>query len=429
MTSPVRLDRKAVWGWALYDFANSAFTTLVVTFIYSAYFTQSIAESVESGTALWSRAVTITAILIAILSPALGAVADQGGLRKRLLLIFTVISVLSTAMLFTAQPGEVYLALFWFIVADIAFEMGIVFNNAFLPDIAPKDKIGSISGFGWALGYVGGLLALFIALGMVFPADAPFFGVPTENGFNIRATNLLVALWFAVFSIPLFVLVPEVHKKSEHSLRKIFRNSYKELMSTFHEMRRYRQIIRFLLARLVYNDGLVTIFAFGGIYASGTFGFTFPEIILFGIVLNVTAGLGAYVFGHIDDRIGAKKTIMISIFGLGVATVLAVFAPNKMVFWAAGIIIGIFSGPNQAASRSLMARFVPDDKETEFFGFYAFSGKATAFLGPMLLGVLTEVWHSQRAGVAVLILFFVVGAWLLSRVDEQEGIAAAENAG
>ena len=425
MAEPKREDRTKIWAWAFYDFANSAFTTLVVTFIYSAYFTQQIAENEVVGTALWSRAVTITAILVAILSPALGAVADQGGLRKRLLLIFTVISVLCTAMLFTALPGEVYLALFWFIIADVAFEMGIVFNNAFLPDIAPKEKIGSISGFGWAFGYVGGLMALFIALGMVFPADAPFFGVPTENGFNIRATNLLVAAWFAVFSIPLFVFVPEVHKKSEHSLRKIFRNSYKELVATFHEMRRYRQILRFLVARLIYNDGLVTIFAFGGIYASGTFGFTFTEIILFGIVLNVTAGVGAFIFGYVDDKIGAKQTVMISIFGLGLATVLAVLAPDKTLFWVSGIIVGIFSGPNQAASRSLMARFVPDEKETEFFGFYAFSGKATAFLGPMLLGVLTEIWDSQRAGIAVLVLFFIAGALLLMRVDEQEGMATA----
>jgi UMF1 family MFS transporter len=168
------------------------------------------------------------------------------------------------------------------------------------------------------------------------------------------------------------------------------------------------------------------VFAFGGIYAAGTFGFTQSEIIVFGIVLNLTAGLGAWVMGNLDDRLGGKKTLLISIVGLSVASLLAVVSPNKVLFWVAGIVIGIFAGPNQAASRSLMGRFVPPEKENEFYGFFAFSGKATAFVGPFLLGSLTRLFDSQRAGVSCVIVLFVLGGLLLLSVDEREGIEAAD---
>ena len=194
---------------------------------------------------------------------------------------------------------------------------------------------------------------------------------------------------------------------------------------TAQKIRHYRQLIRFLLARLVYNDGLVTVFAFAGIYASGTFDFTQSDIIVFGIVINVAAGLGAWVFGIMDDRRGGKSTIMVSLVALSVATLIAVLAPGRPWLWVAGIGIGIFAGPNQSASRSLMGRFVPERHQSEFFGFFAFSGKATAFLGPLLLGILSEA-YGQRVGVSVVVLFFLAGGALLWTVDEKEGIEAAK---
>ena len=183
---------------------------------------------------------------------------------------------------------------------------------------------------------------------------------------------------------------------------------------------------RLLLARLIYNDGLTTIFAFGGIYAAGTFGFTFEEIMMFGIVINIFAGLGAFLMGYFDDRLGGKWVITFSLIGLIVATTLALLATTKLHFWFAAILIGLFSGPNQAASRSLMGRFTPSHMKNEFFGFYAFSGKATAFLGPLLLGILVGIFQSQRAGITVVIVLFVLGGWLLRGVDEAEGIAVAQ---
>jgi len=419
--SEINNNRRAVFSWCLYDFANSPFTTLIVTFIYATYFTKAITENEIIGTALWSRGVTVSAIAVALLSPIMGAIADRGGYRKLFLFISTAIAIIGSAILYQFEPGQAMQALLWFIIANIAFEMGMVFYNAFLPDIAPPGRIGRISGYGWSLGYVGGLLAMVVALiGFVYP-EVPWFGFSIEKGENIRATNLLVSGWFILFSIPLFLWVKEDKSRASKSRKKIVASSIKQLINTFHEIRHYRQIIRLLAARLFYNDGLITIFAFGGIYAAGTFGFSFTEIMIFGIVLNVAAGAGAFVMGFMDDKLGGKKTIQLSLYGLMIATVIAVLSPNKIFFWIAGIIVGIFSGPNQAASRSLMGRFVPPDKENEFFGFFAFSGKATAFMGPFLLGSLTELFNSQRVGISAVLLFLIIGSIFLILVDEKEG--------
>ncbi len=506
-----RSHNTAIFSWSMYDFANSAFTTLVVTFIYATYFAKAIAPNEIIGTTLWSRAVSITAITVAILSPIMGAIADRGGYRKLFLFLFTALSVIGSTALYWAYPGQMTKALIWFTVGNIAFEIGGVFYNAFLPDIAPKDKIGRISGYGWSLGYIGGLGAMFLAMILFVNPAKPAFNqtqtstmpkagetaewadmtlgeIEVETGYrifeykdvryeirgvaldekgvtngvkvlsesgesttfplrmlaqldegsgadlldmansvgnNIRATNVLVAIWFAVFSIPIFLFVREDKSAASPKGSPIINQSFGQLYKTFHEIKHYRQIVKFLIARLIYNDGLVTIFAFGGIYAAGTFGFSFQEIMIFGIVLNITAGIGAFIMGFMDDRLGGKRTIRISIWALGFATILAVAAPTKTLFWVAGILVGIFSGPNQAASRSLLGRFVPPEKENEFYGFYAFSGKATAFLGPLLLGILTSAFNSQRAGVSIVLLFFIVGGVLLRSVDEKEGILVA----
>lgn len=418
-------NRKEIFSWTLYDFANSAFTTLVVTFIYSTYFTKSIALDEISGTVLWSRGVTISAILVAALSPVMGAMADKAFLRKPFLLSMTIISIVATVALYFVLPGQTTQALVIFIIANFAFEMSMVFYNAYLPDITSLEKIGRVSGYGWSFGYFGGLLCLVLALvGFVNP-EVPWFGFTTENGENIRATNLLVAAWFAVFSIPAFIWLETRRYGKTISTKTNIKLSLMEIWDTLRSLKDYKEIIKFLIARIFYNDGLITIFAFGGIYAAGTFGFNFEEIIIFGIVLNVTAGLGAFILGFADDKLGGKTTVQISNFGLLFATILAVIAPDKSVFWIAGILVGVFSGPNQAASRSLMGRFVPKSKINEFYGFYAFSGKATTFAGPVLFGVLTGLFNTQRAGVAAILFFFLAGAIILAFVNEKKGIRQA----
>ena len=329
-------------------------------------------------------------------------------------------------MLYFAMPGEVMKALTWFVIANIGFELGGVFYNAYLPEIAPENKIGRVSGYGWSFGYVGGLLCLVIALiGFVNP-EIPWFGFSKVAGENIRATNILVAVWFGIFSLPM-ILILKTKPKGKYTTSKFnFLSGINELVHTFREIKKYKQVVKFLLARMIYNDGLVTIFAFGGIYAAGTFGFSFEEIMIFGIVLNVTAGIGAFIFGFLDDKLGGILTIQITLICLIAAGLMAIFAQSKLFFWIAGIIVGIFSGPNQAASRSLMGRFTPRSRENEFYGFFAFSGKMTAFIGPLCLGILTVLFDSQRAGVSIVVVLFVVGFFLLKSVDEKDGIATTK---
>ncbi len=427
-------DRKAIWGWALYDFGNSAFTTLIVTFIYSAVFARRIAADGDAGTAMWANGIALTAIIVAVTSPFLGAMADRGGHRRRYLLISTCIAIMGSALLYFPLPGQVWFAFIVFLVANIAFELSGVFYNAYLPDLSTPDNIGKISGYGWALGYLGGLVAMAIALVGFIQAETPWFGLGTgeEALFqNERAITLVVAAWFAVFAIPMFRWVPKPARVESPPLGELLRGTVRQLSVTFREIRRYGQIVRLLIARMIYNDGLVTIFALGPLYAIEVFGFTLTEVLLWGLALNLTAGIGAFAMGFLDDRIGGRKTILISLVGLFIATLWATLAPGeaKSSMFFAGLLVGVFVGPNQAASRSLLGRFVPQEKETEFYGFFAFSGKAIAFMGPLLYGLAITVFGNQRFGVAVTMVFFLVGGLILLGVDEQAGVAASGRAG
>lgn len=420
-------DRRAVRSWISYDWAISAFNTLVGTFIYNTYFARTFAPSEEMGMALWSRGVIATAILVAILSPILGAVADRSGRRRRYLVLMTLICAGFTVLLTFVSPTHshaVLKALTIYVIANVAFELATVLYNSFLPELVSEDRIGRVSGYGWGIGYIGGLVVMGVAL-LLFVEDAtrlPFLS--TVDGFNFRATNILVAVWVVVFSIPMFLFV---HEQRKETTKPDVAGAFRELRRTFVEVRRYREIVKFLVARLIYNDGLVTVFIFGAMYAQATFGFDGSEVLVFGIVLNVVAGLGALGFGFVDDKLGGKNTLLITLAGLITATTLAVAAPNRTWFWVAGVLIGIFVGPNQSASRSLMGRFVPERHKGEFFGFFAFSGKVTSFMGPMLLGALV-VPFGMRVAVASLLGFFIVGALILMTVDEKGGIEAARAA-
>ena len=424
----INKNNKTIFAWSMYDFANQPYTTLVITFIYSTYFAKAIAPNEIIGTALWSRAMTITALTVAFLSPIMGAVADKTGHRKLFLIFWTYVCIVGSFALYYPLPGEIYKALFWVVISNVGFEMGGLFCNAYLPDIAPKDKIGRISGYGWSLGYLGGLIALGIGYVFLVSPENPMFGFSKELGENIRATNIMVAIWFIIFSIPVFMGLSGTAKLNKSSSKNIWSDSFLEIKSTFSNIKKYKELVKFLIARIFYNDGLITIIAFGGIYAAGTFNFTFEDIFLFGIVLNITAGLGAFALGFLDDMIGGKKTVQVSNVGLIFACLLAVFTKSITVFWFSGILIGIFMGSNQAASRSLMARFIPENKENEFFGFFAFTGKATAFLGPLLLGLVTQAFNSQRHGIFVVVVLLLTGFFLMSRVNEKVGISQKESA-
>ncbi|MEE8594243.1 MAG: MFS transporter, partial [Gemmatimonadota bacterium] len=265
--------RREVFSWCMYDFANSAFTTLIVTFIFSAYFVQVIVGDEVRGTVLWTRAINISAIIVALTMPVLGAIADFSRRKKRFLLLATLQTLVFTILLFFMQPGMVFLAAVLFIFANVAYEGGQAFYNAFLPEISTSKNMGRISGYGWALGYVGGLLALVIALWMMR-------ALPEEAHLNVRATILLVALWFGIFSIPTFLFLRERGVARPVEPGTYVREGFRRVGETFRHLRRYREAGKVLLARLIYNDGLVTIFALAGIYAIAVFGFTIEEVIV-----------------------------------------------------------------------------------------------------------------------------------------------------
>ena len=418
---------KSILGWCFYDFANSSFTTIVVTFIYSAFFADYIVGNSSLGQIYWGNAVTVCAIIIAILSPIMGAIADQGGLRKTFLFIWTMICIIFSVLLYFPTKGDIYFALGVFIVANVAFEMGCVFCNAYVPTLTTKKNMGKISGYGYAFGYLGGLLALVVGLVTIALPDQPMFGITTENGQNFRSMNLLVAIWFFIFSIPTFLWLKKDNKKN-HINKNLIKNSFKQLSITYKDIKKYKNTVRFLIARLFYNDALITIFSFGGIIAKGVYNFNLEKMLIFGITLGVSAGIGAYFMGFVDDKIGAKKTIQYSNLLLLIATCLVVFVDNENIFWIAGILVGLSSGPNQSSSRSLMSRFTPKDKQNEFFGFFAFSGKITAFLGPFLLAQVTHISllyfdvsneTAQRLGVSVVLILLMIGSVILSFVNEE----------
>ena len=406
-------NRREVFAWSLYDFANQPFTTIIVTFIYSAFFTKVIAENEQIGTTMWANSIALTAIIVAILSPILGAIADSGGYRKFFLILFTWITAVFSILLYFPEAGDTLLALTLFVIANVAFEMGTVFCNSYLPDLSNSKNSGSISGFAWGLGFVGGLIALFLS----------FLLFPDLDAIGIRRINILVGIWFLVFSIPTILFVKD-RKKEKFRKHHIF-DSFAAIRRTFRTVSHYKTVSQFLIARLFFNDGLVTIFALGGIYAVGTLDFTFNEVMQLGIVLNLAAGIGSFVFGYIEDKIGVKKIINISLFVLIFSTLLAFIAPyfpfQKEIFWVAGVLIGLMVGPNQSCSRSLMAQLTPKEKKNEFFGFFALTGKATSFLGPLLFGIVTSMYNQQMA-LWVVIVFFVIGFLLFNRIQLKKAI-------
>ncbi|MDN5865520.1 MAG: MFS transporter [Gammaproteobacteria bacterium] len=417
----VRARRLGQFSWALYDWAGSAFSSVIITFVYATYFSQGIAEDPVTGTAEWGWAMSASGIVVALVSPVLGAIADAGGRRKPWLAAFTALSVSGCLLLWYGRPSP-EMALAVLVIAaltNVAFEIAGVFYNAMLPEIVSRDYLGRLSGWAWGLGYAGGLACLIITLYAFVQAEHPLFGLDRSQAEDVRISGPLVGLWMAVFSLPLFLFTPDRSSVRLPAVEAV-RRGFGQLRDTFADIRRDRSIGRFLLARMIYNDGLNTLFVFGGIYAAGTFNMGMAEVIKFGIVLNVTAGLGALAFGWIDDLLGAKRTILIALVGLLACGTAAVLVESTAGFWVAGSLLGIFVGPAQAASRSLMSRIAPARKRTEMFGLYALSGKVTAFVGPFVLGSVTYWSGSQRLGIATILIFFLVGMALLLPLDEAE---------
>jgi UMF1 family MFS transporter len=409
--------KKEIVGWALYDFASSPYFVVILTFVFAAYFSKSIAPNIIEGTALWGYTSSASAFLIAIVSPILGAIADYGGHHKRWLFGFTYLGVIATSCLWFAYPGQssILFTLICIFISNFALEVATVFYNAFLPRIAPPNYLGRISGWAWSFGYLGGILCLIISLYVFIEGDLGLW-LGKENLANVRAVAILVAAWLLVFSLPL-LLAPSTEIKPLATHAAVKKGIY-ELIQTIKNIPQQRNLLLFLIARTIYMDGLNTLFALGGIFAAGTFNLTVTEVVLFGIIINIMAGIGAALFAWCDDWIGSKKTIEISLCCLLITYCFLLRVHSVSLFWLFAPILGIFVGPVQSASRTFLARLAKPEEITRMYGIYSLTGKITSFLGPLLVGIFTTLFHSQRIGMAVLIPFFIVGAGILMLVKE-----------
>jgi UMF1 family MFS transporter len=416
-------NRRSLASWCLYDWANSAFNTVIITFVFSVYFARGVVGDETLGSSYWTYALSFSGFAVALLSPVLGAVADNYGAVKKWLGIFTVLSVCACAILVMAQPGAgaagIIAVLAILVIANTAFELAIVFYNSMLPSLAPQGMIGRISGWAWGLGYFGGLaclaatLFLLVGLGEV----EPLLPVTEENSLNVRLSAVLVAVWFALFSLPLFIWTKDV-PKTGLSIRESVRLGLLSLKKAILSLSKYRNIALFLVASAIYRDGLGTLFAVGGLFAAGIYGMDFQEILVFAIAMNVSAGLGALAFSFMDDRAGSKRTIVAALSGLIICGCVILLTHDKLLFMGLAVVLGLFVGPVQSASRALAGRLAPANMIAQTYGLYAFTGKSIAFLGPLAYGAATQIFSSQLAGMTSILVFWLCGMLLLLKVKE-----------
>jgi UMF1 family MFS transporter len=446
-------NRSAVAGWVLFDWAAQPYFTVINTFVYAPFFATAIASNPVEGQAMWGFATSAAGVAIAVLSPLLGAIADASGRRKPWIAAFGLVLVLGAAMLWFGRPGvpeTIAIVLFGFVLATIGAEFATVFNNAMMPSLVPPERIGRLSGLGWAIGYVGGMTSLILMLGFLVGSPEtgktliglnPLFGLDPAQREGDRAAGPLTALWFLVFVIPLFLFTPDVPAKM--GMKQAVRSGVSSLKATLIEVRQYKKVMTFLIANMIYQDGLIALFALGGIYAAGVFGWGTIEIGLFGILLTITGTAGALLGGKLDDTIGSKPVILgaIGFLSFAVITILMIGRDHlffifpvsppvpgdgffatwpERVYLVLGGLIGAAAGPLQAASRSLLCRLAPRERIGQFFGLFALSGKVTAFVGPFLASVMTLAFNDQRAGLAVLVVMFAIGAAILWTVRTGE---------
>lgn len=434
--------RRAIWGWMFYDWASQPFHTLILTFIFAPYFAAEVAETPARGQELWGYAVAAGALLIAVMAPVLGAVADASGPRRPWILGFSAAYVIGAAGLWLAAPGTDPLpVLVSFVICLIGVEFTTVFTNSLLPELGAKDEIGRISGSGWAMGYWGGLLSLVVVLGFMVPGPdggatllgfAPVFGLDPAAGEGARATGPLSALWYLVFMIPFFLWAPDAPRRP--AAAGAVRAGLRQLGATLKGLPRERSLAAYLLSSMFYRDALNGLYAFGGIYAAGVLGWAAFQLGLFGIIAALAGAIGAWLGGRADARAGPKPVIVGAILALTLVSVLTVTtgpdeilflrvgsaeAPSSLptaAFYLFGAIIGAAGGALQAASRTMLVRQAAPGRMAEAFGIFALAGKATSFLAPLLIAVVTGLTQSQRIGVTPVILLFLAGLFLMARV-------------
>jgi MFS transporter, UMF1 family len=448
----VAVTRRGLWGWVLFDWASQPFYTLITTFIFAPYVATVLAQDAVTGQALWGYATAAAGLVLAIIAPMLGSIADAAGARKPWIAASGAIMAMACSTLWFASPGFAYampLALIAFAIASVAAEIATVFNNAMMARLVPPKRLGRLSGLGWGIGYAAGLVSLAIVLSLLAADPAtgltqlgisPLFGLDPASRAGDRATGPLSALWFMIFVIPLFLFTPDT-PSSGRPIRQAALIGLRRLRETWHEAKADPRLPRFLIANMIWQDALVAVFALSGIYGAGQFGWGTLELGLFGIMLTLVGTGSSLLGGRLEDRYGAQLVIGACLLILIAACLLTLSlardhilfmvqttppAPGdglyatwpERLFVGAGILIGCVAGPLQASSRSLMARLAPPDASGRYFGLFALSGKLTSFSAPLLVALATQISGTQGAAPAVLIGMFVLGLVLLSRIGK-----------
>lgn len=432
------VQKREIFGWAMYDFANSAFATTILAVIFNQYFASVVAGGERGvhllglhlhGASFFTFTVSISMAMSAIFSPFLGAVADASSSKKGFLMAFCYAAVLFTGLLYFVHAGDYWMGAIFFIIANIGFAEGNVFYNAFLPEISTEQNIGRISGLGWALGYIGG--GALLAINLIMLKYPELLGFPVGY-FSVQDCFLSVAFWWLIFSIPTFLFLRERGQEYRVPLdRSYFREGYRRLQHTFHRIKTFRELTKFLIAFLIYNDGIETVIVMASIFGAEVLGMETGEIILFFLMIQGIAFFGSLIFGFLADAIGNKRTVMIS---LGVWSFIVLWAfwlgvvwNPKTEYWILGVLAALVMGGSQAASRSLQGIFTPDANSAEFFAFFGVSGKFASVFGPLIYGILIAITGSVQSGILSVLFFFIAGMVILWTVDEKKGMEEKKN--
>jgi len=443
-----RASKKSIWSWMLFDWAAQPFHTLIMTFIFAPYFTNTVISDGVLGQSYWGYAVGAAGIVIAILSPILGALADSSGARKPWILIFSILGAVSIFSLWFTLPNAdstgLIFGLIAFSVGLICFEFAAVFNNAMMPDLVPRSELGKLSGNSWALGDIGGLISLILMLGFrvsdpdmgkTLLGQPPIFGLDSATHEGDRASGPLTAIWFIIFIIPLFLFTPDQkrRKKISGSIQK----SLRYLWESIRNLPKKPSLFAFLTSSMLYRDALNGLYAFGGIYAAGVMQWSIIYIGIFGIIANIAGAIGAWLGGRADHRYGSKPVVTSCVWLLIIASVLIISTDRQHVLWLevasgsgtsslpdylffiCGGLIGAAGGALQASSRTLMVDQAEPGKMTEAFGLYALSGRVTSFIAPLAIAFVTATFASQRIGITPVIVLFLISLLLLPKVHSR----------
>ena len=406
---------KKIFNFALYDFANSAFTTIIITFIFSTYFAKQIAPNPVLGQSYWGWTIGITGVIVAVVGPLLGNIADRKNYTEFFIKIFTIICISLTCLLWFSKPSKEYLFYTLIIVglANIFYELSLIFYNSTLKKISEEKSLGKSSGYSFALGYVGGILILIICIKIFIDSNNLPFGLSKDNSENIRATSFVVAFWYLIFSLPFLLNLKKYNYDKVNELTNNIKN-FKELIWN----KGLNNIGKFLLARMLYADGLNAIIVMGGIFAVGVFNLEIKDLLLLSVLMNITAFIGAIIGGYANDKFSSKAVIIFSLIGLILSSSIILFLKSKIIFLIFASINGFFIGPVQSASRVFMTKSIDINNQASAFGLFALSGKLTSFIGPLLVSTITYISNNQKIGFSSAIALLLIGLIILLKVKK-----------